>query len=113
MAKQPVDPKAQAIKLLARREHSARDLTRKLKARGVGADEAAAAVASVATDGWQSDERFAEMLVRSRVNQGYGPQRIEAELRVAGLPSDQVRAALDNAGVDWNEHARDAHAKKF
>ena len=36
MAKRPIDPKAQALKLLARREHGARELMRKLKARGIG-----------------------------------------------------------------------------
>jgi regulatory protein len=111
--KDPIDPKAQAIKLLARREHSARELTRKLKARGVGNDEAAAAVGEVASEGWQDDTRYAAMLVRSRVAQGYGPQRIEAELRVAGLPADKIRAALDDSGVDWREQARAAHEKKF
>ena len=113
MPKKPVDPKAQAIKLLGRREHSARELTRKLKARGVGDDEAAAAVDLVTREGWQDDGRYAKMLVRSRVSQRYGPMRIEAELRVAGLPADKIRAALDDSGVDWREQAREAHAKKF
>lgn len=111
--KKPVDPKAQAIKLLARREHSARELARKLKTRGVGENEAAAAIGEVAGEGWQSDERYAEMLVRTRVAHGYGPMRIEAELRVAGLASDRIRAALDGAGVDWRVQAAEAHAKKF
>jgi regulatory protein len=111
--KKPVDPKAQAIQLLARREHSARELKRKLQARGVGADEAAAAVADVAAQGWQSDGRFAEMLVRTRIAQGYGPMRIEAELEVAGVPPEQIREALDSAGMDWRAHAIEAHAKKF
>ena len=113
MPRKPVDPKAQAIKLLARREHSARELARKLKARGVGEDEAAAAIGVVISEGWQSDERYAEMLVRTRIAHGYGPMRIEAELRVAGLPSDRIRAALDAAGVDWRVQAAEAHAKKF
>src|SRR6185295_823724 len=80
--KEPPDPKAQALKLLARREHSARELKRKLTARGIGEVDAAAAVADAAADGWQSDTRYAEMLVRSRISQGFGPMRIEAELRV-------------------------------
>ena len=113
MARQPLDPKAQALKLLARREHSARELKRKLEARAVGKDEAAAAVADVTAAGWQSDERYAEMLVRTRVSRGYGPVRIEAELRVAGVPSNKIREALDNAGVDWRAHATEVHAKKF
>ena len=111
--REPVDPKAQALKLLARREHSARELKRKLTARGVEPDEADAAVVHATSQNWQSDSRYAEMLVRSRVNQGYGPVRIEAELEVAGVPSDEIHAALEGAGVDWRAHAVEAHAKKF
>lgn len=113
MPRQPTDPKARAIALLARREHSARELERKLKAKGVSGDEAASAVQSVKAEGWQSDARYAEMLVRSRIAQGYGPLRIEAELRQAGVPGDQAAAAMDSSGADWRELAREAHAKKF
>ena len=113
MGKKPVDPKTQALKLLARREHSARELKRKLTARGIGEDEAGAAVAHAAGEGWQSDARYAEMLVRTRAGSGYGPVRIEAELEVAGVPSEQIRAALDAAGVDWRALAVAQHAKKF
>lgn len=113
MPKKPIDPKAQALKLLARREHSARELERKLKARGIGAEEAAAAVAHATAQGWQADSRFAEMLVRSRVAGGYGPVRIEAELEVAGVPAEQVRAALEAAEVDWRALAVEVHAKRF
>ena len=111
--KKPLDPKTQALKLLARREHSARELKRKLENRGVGKDEAAAAVADVTSGGWQSDARYAEMLVRSRVSQGYGPVRIEAELEVAGVPAEQIRAALDAAEVDWRVLATEVHARRF
>ena len=110
---QKPDPKTQALKLLARREHSARELKRKLTARGIGDDDAAAAVAHASAEGWQNDGRYAEMLVRSRVAQGYGPVRIRAELEVAGLPAADIQEALDNAGVDWREQAAAAHAKKF
>ena len=113
MAKKPIDPKTQALKLLARREHSARELKRKLAARGISDHDAAAAVEHAMAENWQSDTRYAEMLVRSRVNQGYGPVRNEAELEVAGVPSEQIRAALETAGVDWRGLAREAHAKKF
>lgn len=112
-SRKPVEPKARAIQLLARREHSARELKRKLEARGVGADEAAAAVEEVAREGWQSDARYAEMLVRSRVSQGHGPVRIEAELELAGLPADQIRAALDGADVDWRALAAEVRARRF
>ena len=111
--KKPIDPKTQALKLLARREHGARELTRKLKARGISDEDAAAAVSHATAEGWQKDSRYAEMLVRTRVAGGYGPLRIEAELEVAGVSADEIRAALEAAGVDWNEQAVAVHAKKF
>jgi len=111
--KKPPDPKSQALKLLARREHSARELKRKLAARGVTDEDAAAAVEHAMAENWQSDARYAGMLVRTRVAGGYGPVRIEAELEVAGVPSEQVRAALDEAAVDWQAMAIEVHARKF
>lgn len=106
-------PKARAIKLLARREHSARELKRKLEARGVGEQQASDAVAELSREGWQSDARYAELLVRSRVSQGYGPLRIEAELKMAGVPAEQIHAALEEAGTDWRTLAAEVHAKHF
>ncbi len=113
MARRPTEPKTQALKLLARREHSARELKRKLAARGITDDEAAAAVEHAIAENWQSDARYAGMLVRTRVAAGYGPLRIEAELEVAGVPPEQVRAAFDEAAVDWRALALEVHAKKF
>lgn len=99
--------------LLARREHGARELVRKLEARGVEPDAAVEAVAELGREGWQSDARYAGMLVRTRTEAGYGPLRIEAELRQAGLPGEAIAAALADAGVDWCEQCALAHARKF
>ena len=111
--KKPLDPKTQALKLLARREHSARELRRKLTARGISTDDAASAVAHATAEGWQDDARYAGMLVRTRIAGGYGPVRIQAELHVSGVPAEQIRAALDQADVDWGALAAAVHAKKF
>ena len=113
MPKEPADPKARAVKLLARREHSARELKRKLEQRGIGAGEAAETVAQLAKDGWQSDARYTEMLVRSRISQGFGPVRIEAELRQAGVSGEQASEALRAAAPDWKRLAAEAQARHF
>ena len=53
------------------------------------------------------------MLVRSRAQQGYGPQRIEAELAAAGIPDSEISQALAEAECDWRALAIDIHARKF
>jgi regulatory protein len=102
-----------ALGLLVRREHSRKELGRKLAARGVEADEARAAIDKLAEAGWQDDARFAELLVRSRAASGHGPVHVRAELRMHGLDSDAVAAAMDGFDGDWNAIARDLVRRRF
>ena len=106
-------PVQRALGLLVRREHSRKELTRKLTSRGVEADEAAAAVERLAGDGWQDDTRFAASLVRSRAASGYGPLYIRAELGTHGLGSEAVAAALETFEGDWTEVARDLVRRRY
>lgn len=57
-------PVQRALGLLVRREHSRKELARKLTARGVETEDAIAAVERLASEGWQDDTRFACSLVR-------------------------------------------------
>jgi regulatory protein len=102
-----------ALRLLSRREHGAAELKHKLIRRGHDASAAADIVGQMADAGWQSDERYAEMLVRSRVAQGYGPLRIRAELEAARVPDAEIRMALASADVDWTAQAVAVHGRKF
>lgn len=106
-------PLQRAIGLLSRREHSRRELVRKLAARGVELPEAEAAVERLAGEGWQDDARFAESLVRSRAGSGYGPVRIRAELATHGLDDAVVSGAVASYGGDWLENARDLVRRRF
>ena len=106
-------PVQRALGLLVRREHSKRELVRKLRGRGVEPEAADAAVARLAGEGWQDDTRFAESLVRSRAGSGYGPLHIRAELGTHGLDRDAVAAALDAYEGDWRENARDLVRRRF
>ncbi|GAB2619190.1 recombination regulator RecX [Novilysobacter erysipheiresistens] len=102
-----------ALTLLVRREHSRKELTRKLVTRGLDPVDVDEAVAKLADAGWQDDRRFAESLVRSRVSGGYGPIHIRAELGTHGLDSDAIAAALDSFDGDWVENARDLIRRRF
>ncbi len=106
-------PTQRALALLVRREHSSRELTRKLAARGIEAADAQAAVQRLTGDGWQSDARFAEMLVRTRISQGYGPQRIRAELGMHGIDRESVETAMESFEGDWAQVAAGVLARRF
>ena len=106
-------PTQRALVLLVRREHSRKELARKLAARGIEPADAHAAVERLTGDGWQSDARFAEMLVRTRVAQSYGPQRIRAELGVHGIDCVDIEAAMESFEGDWAQVARDVLERRF
>ena len=109
--RQEATPAQRALGLLVRREHSRRELTRKLQARGIAEAEAAAAVERMAEAGWQDDSRFACTLARTRSAAGYGPLRIRAELVQHGLDTAAIHAAFETLAEagddDWAAHARD------
>lgn len=111
--KPPPTAKQRALGLLVRREHSRKELTRKLAARGVESAEAQAAVDTLAKAGWQDDARFAELLVRSRAANGRGPIHVRAELRTHGLDTDAVETAMSRFDGDWNAIARDIVRRRF
>lgn len=101
-----------AMDLLARREHSRFELERKLLRRhplGLIGE----AIARLAEEGLQSDERFAESYVRQRVERGYGPLRIQRELQERGVEERVAANALKASEVDWAQVANQALEKKF
>ncbi|MGH8038769.1 MAG: recombination regulator RecX [Stenotrophomonas sp.] len=106
-------PVQRALGLLVRREHSRKELTRKLQARGIETEAAVAAVDKLREAGWQDDTRFAENLVRIRANTGYGPIHIRAELGTHGLDSEQIALAMETFEGDWTENARDLVCRRF
>jgi len=106
-------PVQRALGLLVRREHSRKELTRKLTSRGIEDEAAQAAVDKLTEAGWQDDTRFAENLVRMRANTGYGPIHVRAELGTHGLDSEQITAAMDTFECDWTEKARDLVRRRF
>lgn len=103
-------PAQRALGLLVRREHSRRELRRKLAARGVAEDDAEKAVERMRAEGWQDDTRFAISLARSRAGAGYGPVRIRQELEMHDLDAGAVESAFealaDEGGNDWPARAR-------
>src|SRR5690606_8510227 len=111
-ASDPPDAKRSALTLLTRREHSRSELARKLRARGIETEEARAVIESLSEDGWQSDQRFAESLARSRASGGYGPLRIRAELAQHKVPSELIVSVIISCVIDLNACAPELLARR-
>lgn len=103
----------QAIKLLALREHSRVELQRKLDKKGYHPDLIVTVLDQLAAQRKQSDARYAEHYVSVRAAKGYGPARIEAELRERGIAATLAQEAVQEANIDWMEQAEQVRLKKF
>lgn len=106
-----------AIRLLARREYSRSELCQRLSARGHDDADIETCLESLAEQNLQSDSRFAESFVRSRVLRGQGPRRIRADLGQRGidkaLTAEALLAAEAQDDVDWFTLAAEVLARRF
>ena len=102
-----------AIRLLGRREHSLAELERKLAVRGHMPDAVATTLAKLVAGGYQSDERFAESFIRSRLGRGQGVLKIRAGLRERGIDDDMAATLLDLGDDEWRQMATSALYKRF
>ena len=108
-----IEARKKAMDLLARREHARAELEQKLAAAGFDAEVTEQAVQRLVDEGLQSDRRFVESFVQSRIRQGKGPVRIHADLGQRGIAAGLVDEILQQAGEDWYALAREVRAKKF
>lgn len=106
-------PYDRALGMLARREYSQRELRTRLDRAGCDEAESESALKRLQAQNYQDDDRFGEMIVRARLGQGYGPERIRAELRSHGLPDAAIGALLEAADADWLVQARAQLRKKY
>ena len=109
----PKEARKKAMDFLARREYGQVELQNRLIKAGFDAGVAEAAVGQLSNEGLQDDRRFVENFVQSRINQGKGPVRIQADLGQRGLASGLVDEVLDDSEADWFEIARQEREKKF
>ena len=104
---------AQALKLLARREHSQGELRLKLLQRGIDAADIAAALQQLAAHGYLSELRYAQARVTELLRRRYGPLRAQAELRARGVDDDTIAAVLDLEQADWYAACSEVKEQKF
>jgi len=98
--------------LLARREHSRLELFQKVIKKNYDAELINENIKDFVENDWQSDQRYGEMVVRSRITKCHGPAKITRELQQKGVSSDIIEQSI-NIDIDWCELAETALKKRF
>ena len=105
--------KESGLRLLARREHSQKELLNKLLLRGFGKAEILVVIDEFALQGWQSDSRYAESYARSRILKGYGPVWISYELKKNGIEAVDLEDIVCKTAGSWLELLEQVYTKKY
>ena len=109
----PADVRYAAMDLLARREHSRRELKQKLKRRFDDEEILDEQLDRLSEENLQSDTRYAESFLRQRINRGHGPMRIRQEMRQKGIADTEIACAMEEESPDWCALAEVAYHRKF
>jgi regulatory protein len=121
ISKQSPSLKARALRLLSRREYSRHELAQKLlraysQAEGNPPNDLEEQITQVLDDfeaqGWLSDERYAEALVRRR-SQRYGLRRVVDELQRSGIAPSMISELSHELSSSEFERAQALWARKF
>jgi regulatory protein len=91
--------KARAIGYLARREYSRAELAQKLAAAGAACDDVDATLNELVAEGYLSDERYAQVLVRQK-SATMSRRALADTLKAKGVAADVARDALASAESD-------------
>jgi regulatory protein len=109
----PADIRLAAMNLLARREHTCRELQQKLRKRFPNAELVAKELVRLTDENLQSDARFADAFLLARSNRGYGLVRVQQEMRDKGLSDIEIGLAIESAEINWVALAQDVYRKKY
>ncbi|MBS0289743.1 MAG: regulatory protein RecX [Proteobacteria bacterium] len=102
-----------ALYLLARRDHSRRELFQKLVLKSFSAIEINKTLDMLEDDGLLNEDRFIASVIRSRRAKGFGPLKICAELTKHGINHDRINLSDEWQEIKWQEGAISARIKRF
>ncbi|WP_162902147.1 regulatory protein RecX [Facilibium subflavum] len=101
--------------LLSKQDYSKAQLQQKLLKRAKLTDvEIVQLLDEFAQKGWQSDQRFAEQLIRASLLKGYGEKRIIQKLVYEKqVDASLVERLLCTQEIDWTTQAKMCYQKKY
>jgi regulatory protein len=104
--------KGRALKLLAAREHSRRELERKLAPHETEPGQLKTALDELQARGFIDEQRVVDSLLHRRASR-LGAGRIQQELQARGLDAERVAEAVASLKATELERAREVWRKKF
>ena len=108
----PADLRERALRLLARREHSRAELTRKLESAGSTREEINVLLDDFEARNWLSDQRFAESYVADHKAKA-GSIKLAYDLRQRGVNDAVIETVLSEHRDSEFERAREVWQKRF
>src|SRR3954463_10526302 len=104
--------KGRALRLLAGREHSRKELERKLAQHEAEPGQLKTALDDLQARGFIDEQRVVDSLVHRRASR-LGAGRIKQELQAKGLDAERVAIAVASLRATEVERAREVWRKKF
>ncbi len=101
------------LRWLTGREYSRQELELKLQRQVSDHSLIQQLLDELQEQGWQSDSRCADMYVRARLHQGYGPLRIQQELATKGIDEELIMVALTTHQANDPHWVQSCWSKKF
>lgn len=105
--------KTSCLRLLARREHSRKELLNKLMTKGYSRETIENVVSELAEQGLQNDHHFMESYARQRIAKGYGPVRIKYELLQKGIEDCNLDSVVEESVGSWAELLSSIYTRKY
>lgn len=103
-----------ALRILARRDYAQQELHRKLLAKGITEEsEVTAVIQRLVEAGWLDDSRFTERFIQWRAERGYGPLRIQEELRMRGVNAALIEQQMTIVAEIWPQRLEQIWRKRF
>ena len=102
-----------ALGLLGRREHSRLELHHKLTRRGFDSAAVMGVLEQLMTEGWLDEQRYAEVYASTRADKGYGPLRIQRELRERGIEDSIIDSVLRSLDDFWQPKLNQLCQRRF
>ena len=112
MPKRGVSLRERALAMLARREHTRAELTRKLSPHCEAPEQLEQLLDALVARGWLSEARFAESRANALARK-FGSRKIEYDLKSRGVSDEVIERTLAQTQAQELENCRAAWQRKF